>query len=150
MPSDCTPNRLTVPTPADLVAARRNTLPDLIAPGLSILFCGINPGLYSAAVGYHFARPGNRFSSTLDRAGITERLLTPAERRELLQYGCGITDPVSPGHCSSASADEYDVVFESSAAGSRSEAVSPNPRTVSGACSQHHSTPKPSAVLRTT
>jgi double-stranded uracil-DNA glycosylase len=103
MPSDRTPNGLTRPTPADLVAARRKTLPDLIAPGLSILFCGINPGLYSAAVGYHFARPGNRFWSTLHRAGITERLLTPAQGRELLQYGCGITDLVAR---SSASADE--------------------------------------------
>jgi TDG/mug DNA glycosylase family protein len=103
MPSVRTPSHLTRPTPADLVAARRKTLPDLIAPGLSILFCGINPGLYSAAVGYHFARPGNRFWPTLHRAGITERLLTPAEGRELLQYGCGITDLVAR---SSAGADE--------------------------------------------
>jgi TDG/mug DNA glycosylase family protein len=103
MPSDRNPNRIIRPTPADLVAAGRKTLPDLIAPGLSILFCGINPGLYSAAVGYHFARPGNRFWPTLHRAGITERLLTPAQGHELLQYGCGITDLVAR---SSASADE--------------------------------------------
>ena len=102
MPSDRTPDRLTRPTPADLIAARQKTLPDLIAPGLSILFCGINPGLYSAAVGYHFARPGNRFWPTLHRAGITERLLTPAEGRELLQYGCGITDLVARSSASAA------------------------------------------------
>jgi TDG/mug DNA glycosylase family protein len=95
--------RPTRPTPADLVAARLKTLPDLIAPGLSILFCGINPGLYSAAVGYHFARPGNRFWPTLHRAGITARQLTPAEGRELLLCGCGITDLVAR---STASADE--------------------------------------------
>ena len=95
MLSDDTSRRPRRPTPADLVAARDKTLPDLIAPGLSILFCGINPGLYSAAVGYHFARPGNRFWPTLHRAGITERLLTPAEGHELLHYGCGITDLVA-------------------------------------------------------
>lgn len=103
MPSPRTRKPLTRPTPADLVAARRKTLPDLIAPGLSILFCGINPGLYSAAVGYHFARPGNRFWPTLHRAGITARLLAPADGHELLQYGCGITDLVAR---SSAGADE--------------------------------------------
>jgi double-stranded uracil-DNA glycosylase len=95
MPSNITPNRPARPTAADLIAARGKTLPDLIAPGLLILFCGINPGLYSAAAGYHFARPGNRFWVTLHHAGITDRLLTPAEGRALLQYGCGITDLVA-------------------------------------------------------
>lgn len=90
-----TRRRLTRPTAADLVAARRKTLPDVIAPGLSILFCGINPGLYSAAVGYHFARPGNRFWRALHEAGITDRLLMPSEGRQLLQYKCGITDIVA-------------------------------------------------------
>ena len=103
MPSNVTPNPPTRPTPADLIAARGKTLPDLITPGLSILFCGINPGLYSAAVGYHFARPGNRFWVTLYRAGITDRLLTPAEGPALLQFGCGITDLVAR---STAGADE--------------------------------------------
>jgi double-stranded uracil-DNA glycosylase len=103
MPSGRIPKRPTRPTPEDLIAARHKTLPDLIAPELSILFCGINPGLYSAAVGYHFARPGNRFWSTLHRAGITDRLVTPSEGYTLLQYGCGITDLVAR---STASADE--------------------------------------------
>jgi TDG/mug DNA glycosylase family protein len=103
MPSNSTPNRPARPTPADLLEACRKTLPDLIAPRLSILFCGINPGLYSAAVGYHFARPGNRFWTALHRAGITDRLLTPAEGRALLQYHCGITDLVAR---STASAGE--------------------------------------------
>jgi TDG/mug DNA glycosylase family protein len=100
MPPKAAPTR---PTPEDLIAARSKTLPDLIGPELSILFCGINPGLYSAAVGYHFARPGNRFWPTLHRAGITDRLLMPSEGRTLLQYGCGITDLVAR---STASADE--------------------------------------------
>jgi double-stranded uracil-DNA glycosylase len=78
-----------------MVAARGKTLPDLIAPHLSILFCGINPGLYSAAVGRHFARPGNRFWTTLHRSGITARVLLPTESELLLESGCGITDLVA-------------------------------------------------------
>ena len=75
----------------------------MIAPGLSILFCGINPGLYSAAVGYHFARPGNRFWTTLHRSGITDRVLLPTESAALLESKCGITDIVAR---SSARAEE--------------------------------------------
>jgi TDG/mug DNA glycosylase family protein len=66
----------------------------VIKPGLKVLFCGINPGLYSAAVGHHFARPGNRFWKALHRGGFTERLLSPFEERELLGAGCGITNIV--------------------------------------------------------
>jgi TDG/mug DNA glycosylase family protein len=83
------------PTAADMVAAQGKTLPDLIAPHLSILFCGINPGLYSAAVGRHFARPGNRFWTTLHRSGITARALLSTESELLLESGCGITDLVA-------------------------------------------------------
>ena len=61
------------PSRAQLEAAAYKRLPDLIAPGLDVLFCGINPGLYSAAVGCHFGRPGNRFWPTLHRAGFTDR-----------------------------------------------------------------------------
>jgi TDG/mug DNA glycosylase family protein len=67
-------------------------VPDLIAPGLAVLFCGINPSLYSAVVGHHFARPGNRFWPTIHRAGFTGRLLRPSEERELLALGIGITN----------------------------------------------------------
>ena len=70
-------------------------VPDIIAPGLRVLFCGINPGLYSAAVRHHFARPGNRFWPALYAAGFTERLLSPFEERELLVRGYGITNVVS-------------------------------------------------------
>jgi TDG/mug DNA glycosylase family protein len=78
-----------------LEAARGKTLPDVIAPGLRVLFCGINPGLYTAAVGHHFGRPGNRFWPTIHRAGFTPRLLKPEEQQELLAYGCGITNLVA-------------------------------------------------------
>lgn len=82
------------PTPSQLKAAVGRTIRDVIAPGLDILFCGINPGLYSAATGHHFARPGNRFWPALHAAGLTPRLLHPSEERELLKYGCGITNLV--------------------------------------------------------
>lgn len=82
------------PTAADLAAARAKTLPDVVAPGLSVLFCGINPGLYSAATGHHFARPGNRFWPALHQSGFTPRLLRPAEQEELLDHGLGVTNIV--------------------------------------------------------
>ncbi|MFY0571415.1 G/U mismatch-specific DNA glycosylase [Archangium lansingense] len=69
-------------------------MPDLIAPGLRILFCGINPSVYSAVVGYHFARPGNRFWPALHASGFTGRLLVPSEQEELLTLGYGITNVV--------------------------------------------------------
>jgi TDG/mug DNA glycosylase family protein len=80
------------PTRKDLAAARGKRVADLIRPGLKILFCGINPGLYSAAVGHHFARPGNRFWPTLHGAGFTDRVLSPFEERRLLDLGYGITN----------------------------------------------------------
>jgi double-stranded uracil-DNA glycosylase len=91
------------PTREQLAAARAKTVPDLIAPSLKVLFCGINPGLYSAAVGHHFARPGNRFWPTLHAAGFTDRPLSPFEENELLRRGYGITNVVDRA---TASADE--------------------------------------------
>lgn len=88
--------RPAVPRPSrtelQLAAGRR--VPDVIAPGLRVLFCGINPGLYSGYTGHHFARPGNRFWPTLYAAGFTPRVLRPEEERELLLYGYGITNLV--------------------------------------------------------
>src|SRR5687768_18516687 len=78
------------PTRAELLAAAGKTIPDVIAPDLNVLFCGINPGLYSGATGHHFARPGNRFWPSLHGAGFTRRLLDPSEERLLLASGYGI------------------------------------------------------------
>jgi TDG/mug DNA glycosylase family protein len=100
MPRHLTPYK---PSRADLLAAQNKTVRDVIAPGLRVLFCGINPGLYSGATGHHFARPGNRFWPTLHRAGFTPRLLHPSEERELLTYGYGITNLVTRA---TATADE--------------------------------------------
>jgi double-stranded uracil-DNA glycosylase len=83
------------PSPADLVAARGRTIPDLVAPGLHVLFAGINPSLYSAASGYHFARPGNRFWPALHESGFTARRLRPEEQPLLLACGLGITNVVA-------------------------------------------------------
>ena len=82
------------PTPAELAAARQLTIPDVVAPGLRVLFSGINPGLYSAATGYHFARPGNRFWPALYRSGFTPRQFRPDEQEQLLGLGLGITNIV--------------------------------------------------------
>ena len=82
------------PTRAELLAAASRTVPDVIAPGLRVLFCGINPGLYSAQGGHHFAGPGNRFWPALHAAGFTERVLAPHEERLLLESGCGVTNVV--------------------------------------------------------
>jgi double-stranded uracil-DNA glycosylase len=83
------------PTPAELREAATRRVPDVIADGLDVLFCGINPGLYSAATGHHFARPGNRFWPALYESGFTDELLTPFRERELLSRGLGITNLVS-------------------------------------------------------
>ena len=82
------------PTRRQLEAARAKTVADVIAPNLKLLLVGINPGLYSAATGHHFARPGNRFWPTLYASGITPRLYRPFEERELLKLGIGITNIV--------------------------------------------------------
>ena len=82
------------PTKQQLIEAAGKTVPDVIGPGLGVLFCGINPGLYTAAVGHHFARPGNRFWPVLYRSGFTRRLLSPFAERELLQLGLGVTNVV--------------------------------------------------------
>jgi len=71
------------------------TVPDVLASGLRILFCGINPGLYTAAIGHHFGRPGNRFWPALHRSGFTPRQLAPWEEGELLALGLGITNLVA-------------------------------------------------------
>ena len=86
--------RIWKPTKAQLLAAYGKRLSDVIAPRLEVLFVGINPGLYSGAVGHHFARPGNRFWPVLHKAGFTERQLSPFEERELLKHGYGITNIV--------------------------------------------------------
>jgi TDG/mug DNA glycosylase family protein len=95
--------------PAELLSARDRTIPDVLPgpddPGLRVLFCGINPGLVSAATGHHFARPGNRFWPVLHQAGFTPRRFRPDEQHLLPALGLGITN-VTPR--ATARADELD------------------------------------------
>jgi TDG/mug DNA glycosylase family protein len=83
------------PTKAQLLAAHNKRIPDLIAKDLIVLFAGINPGLYTAAIGRHFGRPGNRFWPALYAGGFTPRLFSPFEGSLLLDLGFGITNIVA-------------------------------------------------------
>jgi TDG/mug DNA glycosylase family protein len=102
--------RIYKPTKEEIQAAAGKTVRDVIAPNLRLLFCGINPGLYTAAVGHHFARPGNRFWPTLYRAGFTDRLLSPFEERELLKQGYGITNMVARATATAAELSAEELV----------------------------------------
>lgn len=93
------------PTREEIAAAHGSKIPDLAGPDMRAVFCGINPSLYSAAVGFHFARPGNRFWPAIARAHITDRVLHPSEQRELLARGYGITNIADRA---TARADELD------------------------------------------
>lgn len=109
--------------PSDLGAARARTIPDVLPgpadPPLRVLFCGINPGLVSAATGHHFARPGNRFWPVLHRSGFTPRRFAPAEQGELAGLGLGLTNLVARA---TARADELDAA-EIVAGGARLRAL---------------------------
>src|SRR5713101_8773039 len=98
------------PTRQQLGEAAGKTVADVIVPGLRVLFCGINPGLYTAAVGHHFARPGNRFWPALHASGFTARLLSPFEERDLLELGLGITNVVSRATASAAELTPADFI----------------------------------------
>jgi double-stranded uracil-DNA glycosylase len=82
------------PSKEEILAAKDKTVSDIVARNLRVLFVGVNPGLYTAAIGRHFGRPGNRFWPALHQGGFTDRLLSPFESRELLKYGYGITNLV--------------------------------------------------------
>ncbi len=99
----------TRPTAAEIQGVRGRRIPDVLGPGLDVLFCGINPSLYSAATGHHFARPGNRFWKVLHRSGFTDRLLSPHEQAELLVHGCGLTNLVARATAAAAELDEAEL-----------------------------------------
>lgn len=82
------------PSREQLLAAYGRTVPDLVAPGLRVVLCGINPSLWSGVVGYHFARPSNRLWPTLHLSGFTARRLHPSETSEMLAAGLGVTNLV--------------------------------------------------------
>ena len=88
---------------AELEAARGRTIPDVLGPDLDVVFVGINPGLWSGAVGHHFARPGNRFWKALHGSEFTNRRLDPSEDASLLERNLGVTNLVAR---TTATADE--------------------------------------------
>ena len=98
------------PSKEQLAEAKGKTLPNVIAKNLRVLFCGINPGLYTAAVGHHFARPENRFWPALYKSGFTNRLLSPFDERELLKAKLGITNVVSHATASASEVTKEDFV----------------------------------------
>jgi TDG/mug DNA glycosylase family protein len=108
-PDQSAPRAARRPTRAELLAAVVRTVPDVIGPELRVLFCGINPGLYTAWSGHHFAGPGNRFWPTLHAAGFTDRRLQPAEEQLLLPLGYGVTNVVQRATATAAelSPQEY-------------------------------------------
>jgi TDG/mug DNA glycosylase family protein len=83
------------PTKEELERARGRAIPDVLAPGLAVVFVGINPGLWSGAVGHHFARPGNRFWKALHGSGFTDRVVSPLEDAALLAWDLGLTNLVA-------------------------------------------------------
>jgi TDG/mug DNA glycosylase family protein len=135
------------PTRADLNAAKNKTVPDVIGPGLRVLFCGINPGLYTAAIGHHFGRPGNRFWPALHAAGFTPRLFDPSEEQELLPLGLGITNVVARA---TAGADELtprEVVAGGRALAARVQEYAPQYLAVLGIGAYRTAFARPKAVV---
>ena len=104
------PVKIWKPSKEQIQDAYGKKIRDIIAPGLNVLFCGINPSLYSAAVGRHFARPGNRFWPTLYTAGFTDRLFSAFEDERLLERGYGITNVVERATATAAELDESEFI----------------------------------------
>ncbi len=135
------------PSRADLDGSAGKTVPDVIAPGLAVLFCGINPGLYSAYTGYHFARPGNRFWPTLYAAGFTPRLLRPDEQRELLPLGYGVTNLVTRATASAAELREEEMMEGAKVLTVKVAQYRPSVVAVLGISAYRHAFRQPHAVL---
>ena len=116
------------PSEGELADARGRTIPDVLGPGLDVVFVGINPGLWSGAVGHHFARPGNRFWKALHGSGFTDRLLAPNEDATLLERNLGLTNLVAR---TTARADELSADEIRRGAGELEERLAPlRPRFV--------------------
>lgn len=135
------------PTKADLAASANKTIDDVIAPDLKVLFCGINPGLYSGYTGHHFARPGNRFWPTLHNAGFTPRRLAPAQERELLRYGYGITNLVARATATAAELAPEELVAGGARLRSKITQYQPRVLAVLGISAYRTAFGQPRAVL---
>ena len=135
------------PTKQQLIDAHGKTLPDVIAPNLRVLFCGINPGLYTAAVGHHFARPGNRFWPALYKSGFTDRLLSPFEERELLKNGIGISNVVPHATASAAELTREDFIAGGRRLAAKVRRYRPKIIAILGVGAYRHAFDKPKAQI---
>jgi len=135
------------PTKQQLIDAAGKTLPDVIGPNLRVLFCGINPGLYTAAVGHHFARPGNRFWPALHKSGFTDRLISPFDERELLQSGIGISNVVPFATASAAELTREDFIAGGRRLGSKVKRYNPRIIAILGVGAYRHAFDLPKAQI---
>ncbi len=123
------------------------TVPDVIAPGLKVLFCGINPGLYSGWAGHHFARPGNRFWPALFASGFTDRLFLPQEEEELLRFGYGITNLVDRSTLGSDELSREELVAGGKAFERKVKRYRPRAVTVLGVVAYRSAFDRPAATV---
>ena len=135
------------PTKQQLIDAAGKTLPDVIAPNLRVLFCGINPGLYTAAVGHHFARPGNRFWPALHKSGFTDRLLSPFAESELLKSRIGISNVVSHATAAAAELTKEDFIAGGRALAAKVEKYRPRIVAILGVGAYRQAFAKPKAQI---
>jgi len=134
----------------DLEAAKDATIPDVLpAPGepFRVLFTGINPGLYSAATGRHFARPGNRFWPALYASGFTPRLLSPSEQDELTRYGLGITNIVPRATAQAAELTPAELRAGAARLRALAEARRPSVVAIAGITAYRTAFARPKAIL---
>ena len=135
------------PARAELLAAKGKTVADVIAPELQVLFCGINPGLYSGYTGHHFARPGNRFWPALHAAGFTPRILRPDEERELLPLGYGITNLVARATATAAELSKAELLDGGRALAAKVSVYQPRVLAVLGIGAYRSAFGRPGAAL---
>src|ERR1041384_2023244 len=135
------------PTKQQLIDAAGKTLPDVIGPNLRVLFCGINPGLYTAAVGHHFARPGNRFWPALHQSGFTERQVSPFAERALLKSGIGISNVVPHATASAAELTRDDFIEGGRQLAAKVKRYRPKVVAILGVGAYRHAFDKPKAKI---
>jgi TDG/mug DNA glycosylase family protein len=135
------------PTREQLLQSVGKTMPDVIAPNLRVLFCGINPSVYSVVVGHHFARPGNRFWKALHGGGWTPQVLAPHQDQQLLDYKLGITNVARPATVAAADLPPEAYIVGAKELESRVQNFAPKWLCVLGVSAYRVAFAEPKAVL---
>ncbi|HEX8463970.1 MAG TPA: G/U mismatch-specific DNA glycosylase [Abditibacterium sp.] len=135
------------PTPEELRLAANQTMPDILAPHLDVVFCGINPSVYSVVVGHHFARPGNRFWPALHAGGFTPRRLMPREDQMLLDFGLGITNIAARSSVAAAELSKTELEEGAQLLEAKMEKFKPRVLAVLGISAYRTGFARPKAVL---